>query len=98
VHFRLNTAHLTDALLEKILGLVSAHTGKCPLFLSFRQPAGELVFVSTHEKYFVTPSLALEKAVNELLGEDTYYAKVDMSLPEKARRSWEKKNGGGGGE
>jgi len=66
--------------------------------LSFRQPAGELVFVSTHEKYFVTPSLALEKAVNELLGEDTYYAKVDMSLPEKARRSWEKKNGGGGGE
>jgi DNA polymerase-3 subunit alpha len=97
VHFRLNAAHLTDALLNQIHGVVAANAGKCPLFLCFRQPAGELVFVSTHEKFFITPSLALEKAVNELLGEDTYYAKVDTSLPEKARRSWEKKNGNGGG-
>jgi len=97
VHFRLNAAHLTDAILEQIHRLVSAHAGKCPLFLCFRQPAGELVFISTHEKFFVTPSLALETAVNHLLGEETYYAKVDTSLPEKAKRSWEKKNGNGGG-
>ncbi len=97
VHFRLNAAHLTDAILEQIHRLVSAHAGKCPLFLCFRQPAGELVFVSTHEKFFVMPSLALETAVNHLLGEETYYAKVDTSLPEKAKRSWEKKNGNGGG-
>ena len=27
----------------------------------------------------------------KLLGEKTYYAKVDMSLPERQKRSWEKK-------
>jgi DNA polymerase-3 subunit alpha len=101
VHFRLNSAHLTATILEQVHGLVAAHAGKCPLFLCFRQPAGEMVFVSAHDRFFVTPSLALESAVNHLLGEQTYYAKVDTSLPEKAKRSWEKKNGsgnGGGGE
>jgi DNA polymerase-3 subunit alpha len=98
VHLRLNSAHLTNEILEQIRELTTAHAGKCPLFLCFRQPAGELVFVSTHEKFFVEPSLELEKAVNGLLGEQTYYAKVDTSLPEKARRSWEKKSNSGGGE
>ncbi|HZL78611.1 MAG TPA: DNA polymerase III subunit alpha [Candidatus Limnocylindrales bacterium] len=98
VHLRLNTAHLTNEILDQIRDLTAAHPGKCPLFLCFRQPAGELVFVSAHENFFVAPSLELEKAVNGLLGEETYYAKVDTGLPEKARRSWEKKNGGGGGE
>jgi hypothetical protein len=39
----------------------------------------------------------LEHAVNKMFGEKTYYARVDASLPEKAKRSWEKKNNGGGG-
>jgi DNA polymerase-3 subunit alpha len=98
VHLRLNTAHLTDESLVQIRDLAAAHAGKCPLFLCFRQPAGELVFVSTHENFFVTPSLALEKAVNDLLGEETYYAKVDTSLPERQRRNWERKPDAGGGE
>jgi hypothetical protein len=29
--------------------------------------------------------------VDELFGEDTYYAKVDMSLPERPKRAWERK-------
>ena len=98
VHLRLNTAHLTDESLVQIRDLAAAHAGKCPLFLCFRQPAGELVFVSTHENFFVAPSLELEKAVNELLGEETYYAKVDTSLPERQRRNWERKPDAGGGE
>ena len=100
VHFRLNAAHLTEGSLDQIFGLVTANAGKCPLILAFRQPAGELVFMAAHERYAITPSLAFEKNLNELFGEDTYYAKVDTSLPEKAKRSWEKKssNGGGGGE
>jgi len=32
--------------------------------------------------------------VNRLLGDKTYYAVVDRTLPEKARRAWEKKSGG----
>jgi len=98
VHLRLNTAHLTDESLVQIRDLAAAHGGKCPLFLCFRQPAGELVFVSTHENFFVAPSLELEKAANELLGEETYYAKVDTSLPERQRRNWERKPDAGGGE
>jgi DNA polymerase-3 subunit alpha len=98
VHFRVNAAHLTEAILEQIHGLVAAYAGKCPLFLCFRQPAGELVFVSPHENFFVAPSLALEKAVNDLLGEETYYAKVDTGLPERQRRNWERKPDSGGGE
>jgi len=33
----------------------------------------------------VTPSAELEKAVDEVFGEETYYVKVDTSLPERAK-------------
>jgi hypothetical protein len=55
------------------------------------RPAGERVFIETHERYSVQPSTDLEKAVESELGEDTYYAKVDTSLPERQKRSWEKR-------
>jgi len=36
--------------------------------------------------------------VNEMLGPDSYYAKVDKTLPEPAKRQWQRKetNGNGG--
>jgi hypothetical protein len=40
----------------------------------------------------------LEHAANRQFGDKTFYAVVDKSLPEKARRSWEKKTNGGGEE
>ncbi len=98
VHLRLHTAHLQPEDLTKVQELTAAHAGKCPLFLCFMRPEGATVFVGTHEKFGVTPSLELEHAANKLFGEETYYAKVDASLPEKTRRSWEKKNGGGDAE
>jgi DNA polymerase-3 subunit alpha len=93
VHLRLHTAHLQPEDMLKVQELAAAHTGKCPLFLCFMRPEGGTVFVDTHEKFGVTPSLEMEHAANKLFGEATYYAKVDTSLPEKARRSWEKKPG-----
>jgi DNA polymerase-3 subunit alpha len=96
VHLRLHTAHLQSEDLMKVQELAAAHAGKCPLFLCFMRPEGATVFVGTHEKFGVTPSLELEHAANKLFGEETYYAKVDTSLPEKTRRSWEKKNDSGG--
>ena len=93
VHLRLHTAHLQPEDMLKVQELAAAHTGKCPLFLCFMRPEGGTVFVDTHEKFGVTPSLEMEHAANKLFGEATYYAKVDASLPEKARRSWEKKPG-----
>ena len=98
VHLRLHTAHLQPKDLTKVQELVAAHAGKCPLFLCFMLPGGATVFVGTHEKFGVTPSLELEHAANKSFGEETYYAKVGTSLPEKTRRSWEKKNGGGDAE
>jgi len=98
VHLRLHSAHLQPEDLSKVQALAAAHAGKCPLFLCFMRPEGETVFVGTHERFGVAPSLELEHAANKLFGEETYYAKVDASLPEKARRSWEKKNGGGNGD
>jgi DNA polymerase III subunit alpha len=95
VHFRLNSAHLTLEKLEEVSQLVAAHAGKCPLFLCFFQPSGGKVFVETNSRFSVAPSLELEHAVNKLLGEKTYYAKVDAALPEKARRAWEKKPSNG---
>ena len=96
VHLRLHSAHLQPEDLTKVQELVAAHAGKCPLFLCFMRPEGGTVFVGTHEKFGVAPSLELEHAANKLFGEQTYYAKVDASLPEKAKRSWEKKPNSGG--
>ncbi len=93
VHLRLHTAHLQPEDLAKIQELAAAHPGKCPLLLCFMCPGGGTVFVDTNERFNVAPSLELEHAANKLFGEETYYAKVDTSLPEKTRRSWEKKNG-----
>jgi DNA polymerase-3 subunit alpha len=98
VHLRLHTAHLQPEDLAKVQELVAANPGKCPLLLCFMRPGGGTVFVDTNERFNVAPSLELEHAANKLFGEETYYAKVDTSLPEKTRRSWEKKNGSGGGE
>jgi DNA polymerase-3 subunit alpha len=98
VHLRLHTAHLKPDDVESVREIVAANPGKCPLLLCFMQPGGGTIFMETHEKFSVTPSLKLEQAANKLFGEETYYAKIDSSLPERAKRSWEKKSGNGGEE
>jgi DNA polymerase-3 subunit alpha len=98
VHLRLHTAHLKPDDIESVREIVAANPGKCPLLLCFMQPGGGTVFMDTNERFNVAPSLELEHAANKLFGEETYYAKVDTTLPEKTRRSWEKKNGSGGGD
>ena len=77
--------------------LVAAHPGKCPLFLCFVRPTGEVIFMETHDKFFVTPSRELQQAADDRFGEETYYAKVDTSLPERAPRRWERQAGAGNG-
>lgn len=95
VHLRLNTAHFQPSDVERVRQLIAPHAGKCPLFLCFLRPEGTMVFVQTHERFGITPSVELEHAVNQAFGERTYYARVDSSLPEKSKRSWEKKSGNG---
>ena len=92
VHLRLHTAHLRPENLDSISQLIAAHPGKCPLFLCFQRPTGEVIFVETHEKFFVLPSRQLQAAADDLLGEETYYAKVDADLPERPARRWERRS------
>ena len=98
VHLRLYPAHVDGAKLEATRALVEAHRGKCPLFLCFRYPDAPPLFIETHERYAVAPTLAFQRAVDELLGEETYYAKVDTTPPERQRRAWERKGGGDSGD
>jgi DNA polymerase-3 subunit alpha len=91
VHLRLHTAHVKPEHLESVHELIAAHPGKCPLFLCFVRPTGEVVFVETHERFQVSPSPELQQAADDQFGEETYYAKVDTSLPERAPRRWERR-------
>jgi DNA polymerase-3 subunit alpha len=92
VHLRLNAVHLNEQKLNEIFELTGRFPGKCPLFLRIRQPGGEIVYIETHDRYFVAPSREFQKTVDELLGEETFYASVDTSLPEKQKRAWERKS------
>jgi DNA polymerase III subunit alpha len=96
VHLRLHTAHLTPEKLEEARGLASSHPGKIPLYLCFRYPTGEAVFVEAHEKFWVAPTRQLQQQADNLFGEETYYAKVDITMPEPPKRKWEKRNGDAG--
>ncbi len=98
VHLRLNTAHISPGQLETARDLVERHPGKCPLLLGFRRPSGEWVFVEVNERYYVSPSRELQRQADEMFGPDTYYVKVDATLPERAQRRWERKSEPGNGE
>jgi DNA polymerase-3 subunit alpha len=91
VYLRLQMAHLQTEQIESVRDLIAAHPGRCPLFLCFAKPTGEKIYVETHEKFFVTASRELQQAADELFGEETYFAKVDTTLPERVQRRWEKK-------
>ena len=94
VHLRLHTAHLKPENLRSMQALLAAHPGKCPLFLCFRRPSGDLVFLETHERFCVAPSRELQETVDQVFGEGTYYAKVDPGLPERVRR-WDRREPAG---
>jgi DNA polymerase-3 subunit alpha len=97
VHLRLHTAHLKPDDVESVREIVAANPGKCPLLLCFMQPGGGTVFMDTNERFAVTPSLKLQHEADARFGEETYYAKVDMTLPERQSR-WPRKTENGGGE
>ena len=53
------------------------------------------VFIETREKFAVTPSRELANEADRLFGEETFYAKVDTTLPERKMKAWEKKSSNG---
>ena len=97
VHLRLHTAHLKPDDIESVREIVAANPGKCPLLLCFMQPGGGTVFMDTNERFAVTPSLKLQHEADARFGEETYYAKVDLTLPERQSR-WPRKTENGNSE
>jgi DNA polymerase-3 subunit alpha len=95
VHFRLHTENLVPEGLGSVRDLIAAHRGSCPLFLCFQRSTGEVLFLEVHENFFVAPSRQLQEAADERFGEGTYYAKADTTLPERAPRRWERREGNG---
>jgi len=97
VHLRLHTAHLAADKLQSLHQLAQAHPGRVPLYLCLMRPGGEVILIEANERFAVTPSLDFQRAAEELFGEDTYYAKVDTTLPERQRKAWEKRGTSNGG-
>jgi DNA polymerase-3 subunit alpha len=97
VHLRLHSANVKPGDLEAARDLIAAHPGQCPVFLCVMRTGGEAVFIETHQRYAVSPSLSFQQAVDEKFGEETYYAKVDAALPARAGRRWEKRGEANGG-
>ncbi|MDB6018485.1 MAG: dnaE [Pedosphaera sp.] len=95
VHFRLHTGRLEPDNILSVQELALAYPGKCPLFLCLTRPTGEIIFIETHEKFSVAPSMKLQQAADERFGNETYYAKVDTALPERTPRHWEQRRGNG---
>src|SRR5205823_12931427 len=63
-HLRLHAARLTTGRLDRIHEVVAGFSGSCPLLICFKCPTGEIIFVETHERVHVTPSVELQKAVD----------------------------------
>ena len=95
VHLRLKVESMNPEAMVKVRELAEAHPGNRPLLLCLRQSQGESVFLETSDNFNVKPGLDFQSAANERFGEDTYYAKVDMSLPEPQNR-YKKRSGNGG--
>jgi len=86
VHLRLKVESMNPEAMVKVRELAEAHPGNRPLLLCLRQSGGESVFMETSDNFNVKPGMDFQSAANERFGEDTYYAKVDMELPEPQRR------------
>jgi DNA polymerase-3 subunit alpha len=98
VHLRLRTEILDNAMMEELRGITASFPGKCPLFLCFIRPSGELLFVEANERCAVMPCLELQERVEARFGPESYYPRVDSSLPERQQRRWERRPDNGNGE
>ena len=90
IHLRVPMDKLTGEQLDAVMALVQQHPGGCPLFFCFIKPDGQIAFMECHEKYAMSPSLALQREIEALFGRDSYYVKVDRTLPERQRARWER--------
>ncbi|MCB1126236.1 MAG: hypothetical protein KDM81_07055, partial [Verrucomicrobiae bacterium] len=86
LHLRLTRAHLGRERLEHLAGLLQANPGPCSVTLILRTDEGAAVFMEPGSGFRVTPSIQLERSIEELLGTGAYLPKLDDELPEPPKR------------
>jgi len=91
IQVRLDANKMSGPLLMELRNIVTSHAGKCPLILCIKHSSGAWGIIETNEKYNVTPTLDLQHAINTRFGKHAFFAKADTTLPDRARRAWEKK-------
>ena len=77
VHIRLPAETTAETVLTRVQGVLQHHKGDCPVFFCFMYPDGKLVFLDTNDRFAVAPSDALVRKLENILGEDTVWLKVD---------------------
>jgi DNA polymerase-3 subunit alpha len=77
VHIRLPAETAGESVLNRVREVLQAHKGAVPVLFCFMYGDGKLVFMETHNNFSVTPSEALVRELEAILGEDTVWLKVD---------------------
>jgi DNA polymerase-3 subunit alpha len=96
VHIRLPAETAHASVLEKVQAVLRQHKGGCPVFFCFMYPDGKLVFMETHDHFAVAPSDALVQELENILGEDTVWLKVDTEKLDCAANGNGRKRRGNG--
>jgi DNA polymerase-3 subunit alpha len=93
MHIRISAATAGEDALRRVQQILRVHKGAVPVVFCFIYPDGRLVFMETHEHFSVTPTDKLAREIEEVLGEDSVWLKVDS---EKMTASTRPSRGGGG--
>jgi hypothetical protein len=57
--------------------VLGTHHGNVPVLLCFIYPDGKLVFLEAHGRFSVAPTQQFVRDVEDILGEDSVWLKVD---------------------
>jgi DNA polymerase-3 subunit alpha len=77
VHIRLSAGTTEDSALTRLHEVLGTHHGNVPVLLCFIYPDGKLVFLEAHGRFSVAPTQQFVRDVEDILGEDSVWLKVD---------------------
>jgi DNA polymerase-3 subunit alpha len=89
VHIRLPAETTSEDTLTAVREILARYRGECPVFFAFTFANGRTVFVEAHDHFAVTPRQELIDEIEQLIGEDTVWLKVDaekLAAASNARR------------
>jgi DNA polymerase-3 subunit alpha len=77
VRLRLSAATTEESVLARVREVLRAHKGSVPVVFCFMYPDGKLVFLAAHEQFAVSPTQDFIREIEQILGGDTVWLKVD---------------------